>query len=167
LSATLRFYDGIINGLAVFSGAVIAAMVVVICVDVGARNLGLVPPAATVALTEYALLYFTMSAAPWLTRKRGHVTVLLLLDRLSAPRRKQAGAAIAAVCAVISFILAGFSAVLMFQSLLLGDIEPRSIDLPRWLLFLPMLVGLFFTGTEFLRFVVVGDDVTRTSVDKL
>lgn len=167
LSAALRFYDGIINGLAVFSGAVVAAMMIVICVDVGTRNLGLVPPAATVALTEYALLYFTMAAAPWLTRKKGHVTVLIVLDRLSPPQRRRASAIIAIACAAISFILAAFSAALMFESLSLGDIEPRSIDLPRWLLFLPMLIGMFFTGTEFLRFAVLGEDVTNTSVEKL
>ncbi|MBM3514195.1 MAG: TRAP transporter small permease subunit [Alphaproteobacteria bacterium] len=162
-----KVYDTLINGLAALAGAIVAAMVALIVVDVALRNLGFEPPAATVALTEYALLYFTMAAAPWLTRQKGHVTVLIVLDRLSLESRKRAAAAVALACAAISFAIAGLSGVLMIESLVLGDVEPRSIDLPRWLLFLPLVVGMFFTGTEFVRFVLLGDDVTVSSPEKI
>jgi TRAP-type C4-dicarboxylate transport system permease small subunit len=162
-----RVYDGIVNGLAAFAGAIVAAMVVLIVVDVAMRNLGLEPPAATVALTEYALLYFTMAAAPWLTRRKGNVTVLILLDRLAPGVRARAAAGVALFCAAIAFVLSALSTVLLIESLALGDVEPRSIDLPRWLLFLPMTVGLFFTATEFVRFVVRGEDVTVAQPEKI
>jgi TRAP-type C4-dicarboxylate transport system permease small subunit len=153
-----KIYDGAIRALAALAAATLAAMMVVIVVDVLARNLGFVPPAATVALTEYALLYFTMAAAPALTRAKGHVAVRVVLDRLSPQARAAAGRVIAAVCALICFVLAALSGVLLAESIALGDVEPRSIDVPRWLLFLPLTVGFFFTATEFVRFILRGED---------
>jgi TRAP-type C4-dicarboxylate transport system permease small subunit len=167
MHALARCYDAIIAGLAMLAGLIVAAMVAVIVVDVAARNLGLVPPAATVALTEYALLYFTMAAAPWLTRQKGHVTVLVVLDRLGPAARARAALVVALVCAGVSFVLAGLAGALMVESLRLADVEPRSIDVPRWLLFLPLLVGFFFTGTEFVRAALRGEDVTRGQAERL
>jgi TRAP-type C4-dicarboxylate transport system permease small subunit len=158
-----RLYDLLIRGLSALAGAILAAMILAIVVDVAARNLGFVPPAATVALTEYALLYFTMAAAPGLTRARGHVTVRVVLDRLAPKARAMAGRAITALCAFICLVLAALAAALLAESLLLADVEPRSIDLPRWLLFLPLAVGFFFSGTEFLRFIAVGEDALGSS----
>lgn len=167
MAAIGKIYDHIINGLAALAGTIVAAMVVLIVVDVAVRNLGLEPPAATVALTEYALLYFTMAAAPWLTRQKGHVTVLIMLDRLTPAARRRAAAVIALTCAAISLTIAGVSGWLLIESLALGDVEPRSIDLPRWLLFLPLFVGMLFTATEFVRFVVRGEDVTVSAPEKI
>lgn len=163
----VRLYDAVIDGLAALAGGIVAAMVVLIVVDVALRNMGAEPPAATIALTEYALLYFTMAAAPWLTRRKGHVTVLIVLDRLSPAARRRWAMTIALVSAAIAFSLALLSAILFVESWALGDVEPRSIDTPRWLLFLPMMVGLFFTGTEFVRFAVRGEDATAGAVDKI
>ena len=59
------------DGLVLFASALIAADCLLIVVDVSLRNLGMQPPAYTVALTEYSLLYMTMAAAPWLVRERG------------------------------------------------------------------------------------------------
>ena len=81
-------YDRLIHGMAVFAGLVIAAACLLIAYDVIARNLGMQPPASTVALTEYALLYFTMAAAPYLVRSKGHIVVEVVYQRL--PDRRNA-----------------------------------------------------------------------------
>ena len=74
---TLRTaYAALILGLAGIAGVVLAMMCTLIIFDVTLRNLGLQPPRATVAITEYALLYFTMFAAPYLVRTRGHVVAI-------------------------------------------------------------------------------------------
>ena len=82
-----KAYDHLIEGLAVVSGLIIAGVCLLIVYDVIARNLGLQPPASTVALTEYALLYFTMAASPWLVRTRGHIVVEIMHSRLSGVYR--------------------------------------------------------------------------------
>ncbi len=167
MTAMRQLYDGVIGGLAALAGVIVAATVVLIVIDVAMRNLGFEPPAGTIALTEYALLYFTMAAVPWLTRRKGHVTVLIVLDRLTPEARRRAASVVALMCAAIALSLSILSGALMAESLMLGDVEPRSIDTPRWLLFLPMMIGLFFTATEFLRAVLRGEDVTVGHVEKM
>jgi C4-dicarboxylate transporter DctQ subunit len=158
MSTVVAVYDRVISGLAVFAACLVMAVAILIVTDVSLRSLGFEPPAATVALTEYALLYFTMAAAPWLVRRRGHVAVRVLFDRLPGPARRFWEYAIYALCAGVAFSIAVIAGVLLMESWALGDVEQRSIDVPRWLLFLPLTIGFAGVGTEFLRF-----PLTRTS----
>jgi TRAP-type C4-dicarboxylate transport system permease small subunit len=158
MTYVIKFYDGCIRGLAVFAALIVATLTVLIVVDVSLRALGFEPPAATVALTEYALLYFTMAAAPWLVRQRGHVAVRILFDRVSPTVQRRWEYVIYALCALVAFSIAAIAGTLLIESLSLGDVEQRSIDVPRWLLFLPLAVGFFGVGTEMIRF-----PLTRTS----
>ena len=79
MSRVLRIYDGVIVGLAIIAGAMVAAVFLMIVYDVAVRTLGFQPPFWTSALTEYALLYMTMLAAPWLVRQKGHPIELVAL----------------------------------------------------------------------------------------
>ena len=67
--------------LVLFACGLIAADCLLIVVDVTLRNLGQQPPAYTVALTEYSLLYMTMAASPWLVRERAWIVVEVLTVR--------------------------------------------------------------------------------------
>ena len=60
----IKAYDAVIVGLAVLAGAMVAAVFLAIIYDVSLRTAGFQPPFWTSALTEYALLYMTMIAAP-------------------------------------------------------------------------------------------------------
>ncbi len=152
-----KLYNTIITGLAAIAGLILAMMCVLIVVDVSLRNLGFQPLRATVAITEYALLYFTMFAAPYLVRTRGHVVVRVIYDRLDAATKQFLETGVYVICTVVALGLAYVSGSLVFESLVLGDTEPRSIDVPRWILFMPLLIGFFFVGCEFLRLLFTKD----------
>lgn len=155
---TLRTaYAAIILGLAGVAGVVLAMMCTLIIFDVTLRNLGLQPPRATVAITEYALLYFTMFAAPYLVRTRGHVVVRVIYDRLQPGTKRFMETGVYVLCAAVSFCITYISGSLVVESLMIGDVEPRSIDVPRWILFTPLLIGFFFVGCEFVRFLFSKD----------
>ena len=156
MKTLVKFYNFCVQALAAFSGATIAALALLIVIDVSLRFFGFEPPAATVALTEYALLYFTMAAAPWLVRQRGHVAVRIVFDRLPPTSQKRWEYGIYFLCALVAFSIAIIAGVLLVDSVTLGDVEQRSIDVPRWLLFLPLLVGFFGVATEMLRFPLTG-----------
>jgi C4-dicarboxylate transporter DctQ subunit len=156
MSDLIALYDRAVRTLAVFAGGLVMALALLIVVDVTLRSLGFEPPAATVALTEYALLYFTMAAAPWLVRRRGHVAVRVLFDRLPPSTRRVWETAIYVLCALIAFAIAVLAGALLIESVAIGDVEQRSIDVPRWLLFLPLCVGFLGVGLEFLRFPLTG-----------
>ena len=154
-----RAYDGLIRGLAGFAGLLIATLCLLVAWDVVARNLGFQPPASTVALTEYALLYFTMAAAPWLVRMRGHIVVEVLYQRVPPALRHWLDRLVLLLCTTVCVMVAVLAAGLALEAFQRGEIDVRSLDTPRWLLFLPLVIGFALMATEFLRLLYLGESV--------
>jgi len=161
MKSLTRLYTLLIEGLATLAGLMIAAVCLLIAYDVIARNLGLQPPASTVALTEYALLYFTMAAAPWLVRTRGHIIVEVLHSRLSGWVRTTTDWLILAICFLTSALIAVLATILAFEAWRLGEMEIRSLDMPRVFLFAPLAIGFGLMATEFLRLALKGETVAN------
>jgi len=157
-----RAYDALINGLAGFAGLLIAAMCALIAWDVIARNLGLQPPASTVALTEYGLLYFTMAAAPWLVRRRGHIVVEIIYQRLPNRLRGLADRVVTGLCALICVSVAVLAGVLTAEAAARGEIDVRSLDAPRWSLFIPLTVGFGLMAIEYMRLLFLGESLVAS-----
>jgi len=166
LQACGRAYDGLVTGLAMLSGATIAAVCLLIAYDVIARNLGLQPPDSTVALTEYALLYLTMGAAPYLVRTRGHIVVEAVYAQLPPAARARLDRAILIACALIAFLVAGLAVSLMAEASARGEIDIRSLDMPRQWLFFPIAAGFTLMGTEFLRLLVRGESLFKPVAER-
>jgi TRAP-type C4-dicarboxylate transport system permease small subunit len=160
------WYARLIEGLAALAGFMIAGICLLIVWDVIARNLGLQPPASTVALTEYALLYFTMAASPWLVRTRGHIVVEVLHSRLGTGSRAVVDKIILAICLVVSITVSVLAALLMLEALQRGEVEIRSLNMPRAFLFLPLTIGFGLMASEFLRLAILGEAVADPSQQK-
>ena len=161
-----RIYDRLIEGLAAFAGVIIAGACLLIAYDVIARNIGMQPPASTVALTEYALLYFTMAAAPYLVRMKGHIVIEVLYQRVPAKAQRRLDVAILLLCALVSATIATLAGVLLVEAVANGEIEIRSLDAPRWVLFLPLVVGFALMAVEFMRLLIRGDSVFVSQADQ-
>ncbi len=162
----IRLYDRLITGLATFAGLTIATVCLLIAYDVIARNLGLQPPASTVALTEYAMLYFTMAAAPYLVRMKGHIVVEIVYRRISPTARRCLDKIILILCMLASLIIAALALILLVEALQRGEIEVRSLDVPRWMLFAPLVAGFLLMATEFLRLLLKSDSVFASTAEK-
>jgi TRAP-type C4-dicarboxylate transport system permease small subunit len=154
-----RGYNALVNGLAVLAGVVIVAITLMIVVDVLMRNFGLKPPAHTIALTEYSLLYITMLGAPWLVREKGHVHIELIVSRLAPLPRRIVHAVVCLLCVVVCAVLFWYSLQVTLLNLSRGDIEIRSFDVLRGVLIGCMPVGFVLMTIEFLRFLVGRDSM--------
>jgi C4-dicarboxylate transporter DctQ subunit len=151
-----RAYDVLIEGLAGFAGLLIAAMCGLIVWDVAARNFGLQPPASTVALTEYGLLYFTMAAAPWLVRQRGHIVVEVFYQRVPEGWRSWLDRFVLTICVLVCSAVAVLASLLTWEAAVRGEFDMRSLDTPRWVLFAPLAVGFALMALEYLRLLLTG-----------
>ncbi len=162
----IRIYDRLITGLATVAGLIIATVCLLIVYDVIARNLGWQPPASTVALTEYAMLYFTMAAAPYLVRTKGHIVVEILYQRISPAAKRRLDQFILILCMIVALIVAALALVLLIEALERGEIEVRSLDVPRWMLFAPLAAGFLLMATEFLRLLLKSDSVFVSATEQ-
>ncbi len=152
-------YNSVIVALAYVAGAMVAATFVAVVYDVTLRMLGIQPPYWTSAATEYALLYITLLAAPWLVRQKGHVFVQLVNQALPPVPRKWLERAVYLICILVSLTIAFYSLAEAIQSFERGEYDVRSIAMPMWLLYAPLPVGFLLTATEFLRFLLGFDSM--------
>ena len=142
-----------ITALAGLAGVAIITITCAVVYDVLARAAGLDPPAVTSSLVEYLLLYFAMFSAPYLVRKKGHVVIDALVTRLSGAVRVFVEKFAYVISVVTALLFVYFSSGLLLGSLASGRFDERSVDIPMWLLYLPMPIGFFFVACEFARYL--------------
>lgn len=149
-----RLLERVTTALAVVACAIVACIFSMIVIDVSIRTMGFTPPSFTLAVVEYSLLYFAMSAAPYLVRHRGHVTIEALVTVLPAPLRRALAKLVYAVCMAVALLFAYYSGELFVEAFVSQELDLRGIDMPYWTLFLPMPFCFVLVALEFLRYLV-------------
>ena len=133
--------------------AIIPCMFTMITIDVGIRTRGVTPPLFTSSVVEYALLYLAMCSAPWLVRERGHVAIEALVSILPDIVRRPLAMFVYLVCGSVSILFAWFSLELFWEAWVTGEEDVRGVDMPYWLLFLPMPIAFLLAGLEFFMYL--------------
>lgn len=133
--------------------AIIPCMFTMIVIDVLMRTFGVTPPLFTSSVAEYGLLYLAMCSAPWLVRERGHVAIEALLTVMSNSVRRPLAKFVYLVCGCVSILFAWFSLELFWEAWVTGEEDIRGVDMPYWLLFLPMPIAFFLAGLEFFMYL--------------
>jgi C4-dicarboxylate transporter DctQ subunit len=149
-----RGYDAVLYGMAYAAGLLMAAMMVVITLDVVLRNLGYQSSAHFFTFTEYALLAVPCLGAPWLVREKGHIYVEILLMALSPRRRSALTFFIGIICVVVCAVVAWYGFAVTIGDFVQNEKDVRSLDMPRWIVvgFIPLSFTMM--AIEFLRFLV-------------
>src|SRR5947208_6351956 len=101
LTPIFRAYDAVLYGMAYVAGFLMAAMMVVIFVDVVLRNLGYQSSAHFFTFTEYALLAVPCLGAPRLVREKGHIYIEFFLMYLGARQQVVVRYLIGALCILV------------------------------------------------------------------
>ena len=155
----VRLYDRLIAVLAAVAGAMLAGVFVMIVYDVTVRALGYQPPAHTSALSEYAMLYMTLLAAPWVLRNKGHVFVEFLAGALPRTVRRVLRRGIYTLCIVVCLGLAYYGLLAALDYWERGELDIKSIVIAKWAYYAPLPIGFFLCAVEFARFLFGIDDM--------
>jgi C4-dicarboxylate transporter, DctQ subunit len=149
-----KIYNGLIVGLAIVAGLMLALIFVGIVVDVSIRTVGFNSLQWYSAMAEYALLFSTMCGAPWLVRIKGHVVVESLTMAVSPGVRFIMAKCVYLVCIFLSLLFVYYGFIEMVGTLQAGELDIRSIDMPKWILFVPFPVGFTLIAIEFARYLL-------------
>ena len=160
MAEVIRLYDRMIVMLALVASIIVGAVFVLIVVDVSMRTAGMRPPVFSSAVSEYSLLYVTMMAAPWLVRERGHVRIDSFLTFLPGHARLFLERALIVVCIALCLTATWLSAEFAIDFWRKGEIDIRSVEIPRALLFVPMVLGFFLCAVEFARLLLIGESLS-------
>jgi C4-dicarboxylate transporter, DctQ subunit len=149
-----RLLGQVSTALAWIACAIIPCLFTTIVVDVSIRMLGGRPPAFTSAFVEYALLYVAMFSAPFLVREKGHVAIEAVIANLPGILQRILAMFVYLMCTLSSALFTYFSCVLFMENWSANQLDTRSIDVPYWLQFLPMIIGFAFVTLEFLMYLL-------------
>lgn len=145
--------ERIVNALAFLSCCIVVCIFTMIVIDVTIRTLGFTPPGFTLAVVEYSLLYFAMFSAPYLVRNRSHVTIEAVVAILPRAVQRHLANLVYLSCAVVAALFCYYSFMLEVEALQTGEVDVRGIDIPYYLLFIPMPIGFALVSVEFLRYL--------------
>lgn len=151
-------YAAVLYGMAWVAGLLMAAMMVAICFDVIARNLGYQSSAHLFTFTEYALLIVPCLGAPWLVREKGHIYVEIIFMYLPREGRWLLMRLIGVACVIVCLVLAWYGGEVTVRNFVMHDVDVRSMDMPRWMIvgFIPLSFAMM--AVEFIRFLARGED---------
>ena len=152
MASIAKTYDAVSSACCIgLAGAALIFTCVSVLYDVGARAAGLQPPIWTSAATEYAMLLLTMAIAPYLVRYQGHVSIEILSRALPAVARALLHRGVSlvgfGVCVAVVVIAVRMGVDVHGR----GELDIRSIEMPRWVLFAAIAAGFGLCAVEFLR----------------
>lgn len=155
----VRLYNNVLYGMAIGAGITIFTAVTLIIIDVLMRITGFQPWIFVLTTVEYILLYFTMLAAPYLLRIKGHVFIDAV-TQFFPPTVKMVVAKIVYTACIIACSIYCYQLVnLLTEAVQSGEIDMRSMEIPMWLLFVPMPLCFLMLIFEFLRYLLGFDDM--------
>lgn len=150
-SRAARIFDAILDAGAVLAGVLVLAVMLVTSVKVVFRyvlRLGLI---GVDQLSGAMLLYIAFLGAAWVLRRDEHVTIDLLVVRLSGPARRRLDAVTSVVGAAVCFVLAWYGTVEVADSWRRGILIPAEIEIPRVVNLVVIPLGSLFLGLQFVR----------------
>lgn len=146
-----RFFDSIINFMAVMGRIVIIIISLLIITDIVALKFFNYSFSWIMEVSEYFLVMLTFLGVAWLLKEDGHIKLDLLLNRLSERNRIKFEIFNSCIGAIISSVITiyGFTATLNLHER--GIKTETILEIPRFLLILIIPISFIFVFIQFIR----------------
>ena len=151
------------QALAFITKLMLGLVVLLVAWDVFSRNFTR-PVAWSVSLTEYLLIYVTFLPMPALVRAKGHVCADFIRTAMPRGLRRAVEAGVYVLCIAICSHLGWVALQGVIASVQTGAYDVRTFDMPRWLIYAPMVLGLWLSALEFLRYLLGHDSIYALDV---
>lgn len=139
-------FDGLVNLLALLAGAMLCALVALICMDVTARTLRLFPTPWTLDIAEYLLYGITFLGTPWVLREEGHIAIEIVVERLPRHARALLRRMVDGFGAVVCAVLCYYALRTFWRSYSAKNLVQQTFVFPEWYLYViapPIFLILF------------------------
>jgi TRAP-type C4-dicarboxylate transport system permease small subunit len=151
LTKIVATYDFIINLAAVLAGALLAVMVLSVAVGVFMRYFMKSALPWVMELNEYSLLYVTFLGTAWVLRRKKHVNIDLLVNRLN-PRHRIVLKTVTSLCsAIICLVVIWYGGKIVWGYFESGRHAATGLELPLAYVLVIIPVGSFLLFLGLLR----------------
>jgi len=104
-------------------------------------------------------VYIAFLPMPALVRGKGHVCADFVRTSLPAAVRRPMERGVYLLCLAICAYLGWIASSHAASAFASGAYDVRSFDVPRWLIYAPMALGLWLSAFEFLRYLLGRDSI--------
>jgi len=144
-------FDRMIDGAALLSIIIIAAMTVMITVEVITRYFFNIPIPGSVEIGGFALVYITFLGAAWLLRSEGHVRMDFLASRVGPKTQLVLNIITSVIGAMVCIVIAWYSAKFTWDAFQKGYFMPTEIKTPVAITTLAIPICSFLLFIQFIR----------------
>lgn len=146
-----KLFTFIVNFFAVVAGVLLVTVMLATVYKVGLRAIWGRGIIGIDQLSGTAMVYMTFLGAIWVLRINGHVTVDLLLTSVRASVRRNLIVLNSIIGAIVCFFISYYAFGAVQTSIARGVVVVQEVDLPRAVGLLPIPIGTFLLGIEFVR----------------
>lgn len=144
-------YQRLMQACGAAAAILVGLIVLLVCYDVIARNLGAHSLPWIVEVTEYALPLATFLAAPWLMYRNEHIRLDVLGASLSRARMAVVDRIAAGFGFAVSAVIAWYGVAVILDARAAGVLVIKSLVFPEWWLFVPVPLCFSLLALECLR----------------
>jgi C4-dicarboxylate transporter DctQ subunit len=157
----IKALDRVCTFLAVLSGLIVVFVTLSIGYSILSRATGLPGAVWVVQFNEYALLWMTFLGTAWLLARKKHISVHIILQRLSEKNKKR----VAVVHALMGMVLCGlfcwFTAFTTIEKIGRNVIDVQAVDIPIGYVLIVIPLGFLLLFLQFIRNLVEAVHTTR------
>lgn len=146
-----ELHDAVTSASFAASACVLGGIAFSFCYEVAARYLFAAPTSWANAFVSYMLCAAIFLAIPELTRRRAHVAINLLMDRLSPPDARWLNRLIRLAGAIGCLLATYISADATLDQIKLGIETISAYPVPKWCVSIFIPYGMLSSGLYFLR----------------
>lgn len=132
------------------AAAALMAIGLIVAYEVVMRYVFVAPTRWVEEIAQLLQIYAVFFAGAWLIRRRDHVRITVLTDRLPAAGRLWATRANLLVAGAVTGFASWQGGLLMLSAIARGERTDSTLELPMWLLHGPVTAGLGLAALEAL-----------------
>ena len=146
-----RLFDYINNIMVVVSAILLLGLTFIVGADITLRYLFNKPLGWVKEVSEYTLVGLGFLVAAWILKDDGHVKMDLVLNKVRPRIQTMMNIITSGISTIIVFIIAWFSLRVIIEFYRTKLVAPTVLEPPKWILLVPILVGSFLLGIQFIR----------------
>ena len=162
----MAWFDKLVNFLGLIAGILLVALTVLVCCDVMARYFRLFSMPWSLDFAQYGLFVITFFGAPWVLSTNGHITIDLVVERLSPDKAKVLRRISHMIGALMSGALFIFTCVVLWRAYRDGTKVPDTFMFPEWWIYAFAPTTFLILMIIFVRWVLVPEEQVETSMTK-
>jgi len=128
----MRSIDKLIDILGFVAGVFLVALSILVCCDVAARYFRLFAMPWSLDFAQYGLYLITFFGTPWVLKTNGHITIDLLVSKLSSQNAYKLKIASSYLGGLICAVLFIFSVIVLVRTFNEGTTVPDNFMFPEW-----------------------------------